>query len=118
VFQESFRLSGLEEYSELSADSTKRNPKSFWYDNWVGTQNLVDLIGIKDGVLPDPSIKVSEFIHNAQWNMQKLQEKIVAHITIKDYKYISSPKTASGATKKLSSPKVVRMGYDFFIRSP
>jgi len=52
---------------------------SFWYDNWIEAQNFVDLLGLDDDALPDPNIKVSEFIHNAQWDMQKLNQTLQCH---------------------------------------
>ena len=52
------------------------NEISFWYDNWIELQNLVELLGLHDGVQLDPSIRVSEFIHNAQWNVQKLTQTL------------------------------------------
>jgi len=48
------------------------NEISFWYDYWIEPQSLIELVGLNNYVYPDPNIKVSQFIHNAQWDAQKL----------------------------------------------
>jgi len=50
----------------------KGNEISFWNDNLVEPQRLVELVGLDNGVQPDPNIRVSEFIHNAQRDIPKL----------------------------------------------
>ena len=85
LFKESIRLSSLEEYVELSPRKglvrrvEKGNKISFCYDNRIETQNLVDIPGIEDGSIVDLSIKVSEFICNAQWDIQKLNQTLQGH---------------------------------------
>jgi len=46
------------------------------------------------------------------------KKKIVAHTTIKGYKYISSPKTASGATTIFFVALGVIMGDDLLVVAP
>ena len=45
---------------------------SFWLDNWIGDQSLAQLLDIEDISILDLTTKVSEFIHNAQWVIHKL----------------------------------------------
>jgi len=52
------------------------NEVSFWLDNWIEDQSLLELLGIENNSLLDPNTKVSEFIHNAQWDIQKLNKTL------------------------------------------
>jgi len=52
---------------------------TFWYDNWIEPQSLIELVGLNNDVYLDPNIKVSEFIHNAQWDVQKLNRTLNYH---------------------------------------
>jgi len=45
---------------------------SFWYDNWIDNKNLIQHLDIQDDSCLDPWIKVSEFIINGPWDIQKL----------------------------------------------
>ena len=42
---------------------------SFWFDNWIGNKNLIQHLDIEDDSSLDPSIRVSEFILNGQWDI-------------------------------------------------
>ena len=45
----------------------------FWFDNWIGEYNLIQLLEIADTSNLDPKVRVSEFICNGQWDLEKLR---------------------------------------------
>jgi len=65
---------------------------SFWYDNWVANQNLVELLNLQDEGGLDPDLKVSAFIQNKQWNLQKLQQIISNQVILETICGIPIPK--------------------------
>jgi len=46
---------------------------SFWFGNWISEYNLIQLLEIEDASSLDPNVRVSEFICNGQWNLEKLR---------------------------------------------
>ena len=52
---------------------------SFWYDNWIKPQSLVELVSLDDDVHLDPNVKVNEFIQNAQCVIHKLNQTLNYH---------------------------------------
>jgi len=54
---------------EIVWKAGKGTEMSFWHDNWIEPQSLVELVGLDEGMNPDPNIRVSEFIQNAQWDI-------------------------------------------------
>ena len=49
---------------------------SFGYDYWIDNKNLIQHLDIQDDSCLHPCIKVSEFILNGQWDIQKLNQVI------------------------------------------
>jgi len=64
---------------------------SFWFDNWIGNKNLIQHLDIEDDLNLDPSIRVSEFILNGQWDIQKLNQKIHDHLVLQKIIGIALP---------------------------
>ena len=63
----------------------------FWLDNWIGGKSLAQLLGIEDISILDLSTKVSEFIHNAKWDIYKLNQMIQDHHVIQQIIGIALP---------------------------
>jgi len=49
---------------------------SFWFDNWIENQNLIELLNLQDVDGLDPRLKLSEFIQDKKWDFHKLQQTI------------------------------------------
>ena len=67
------------------------NEISLWYDNWTETQSIAERVGLNDDVHPDPSVTVSKFIHNTQWDIQKLNQTLNNHSIIQKTTGIALP---------------------------
>lgn len=65
---------------------------SFWYDDWIENKNLVDIIGIDEENIPNPPIKVCDFIHQDKgWDIPKLAQALNNHPIILKIQGISIP---------------------------
>ena len=67
------------------------NEISFLYDNWIEDQSLIQLLGIDNNPILDPNAKVSEFIRNALWDIQKLNQTLQNHQIIQKIIGIALP---------------------------
>jgi len=52
------------------------NEISFWYDNWIENRSLIGLLHMEDEIQLNPQTKVSEFIQDKTWNLQKLHQHV------------------------------------------
>ena len=49
---------------------------SFWKDNWLDNRSVLELLELHDQDSIDGNLKVSEFIENKKWNINKLHHYI------------------------------------------
>ena len=53
---------------------------SFWFNNWVESRNLVEILGVAEDSVTHPEAKVYEFIQqNSEWDILKLRQFINNH---------------------------------------
>ena len=54
----------------------------FWYDNWIENRSLIELLNMEDDIQPNIQTKVSEFIQDKKWNVQKLHQYVNDHLVV------------------------------------
>jgi len=64
---------------------------SFGYDYWIDNKNLIQHLDIQDDSCLHPCIKVSEFILNGQWDIQKLNQLIHNQLVLQKIIRIAIP---------------------------
>ena len=64
---------------------------SFWYDNWIENKNLIELLNLQDVDGLDPDLKLSAFIQNKKWNLQKLHQTIHNQVILETISGIPIP---------------------------
>ena len=65
---------------------------SFWFDNWLGNHNLVEMLNMSAANVPSLEAKVSDFIlQNRNWNIGKLTQILNDQAIIKKVQGITIP---------------------------
>ena len=65
---------------------------SFWFDNWIKNRNLVDIIGIDEENIPQPDVKIYDYItQQSQWDISRLKIVLNSHPIVQKIQDIPIP---------------------------